>query len=70
MRLDPYFETGMKPTEISRQDVPMPLHAFAFGPMGMAPIGQWAEVYRLAYERTVEALKPTGYDRAMKAISN
>jgi hypothetical protein len=70
MRLDPYFETGMKPTVLANQDLPMPLHAFAFGPMGMAPVGHWAELYRLAYERTIEALKPTGYDWAMKAVRN
>jgi hypothetical protein len=70
MRLDRHFETGMKPVVSSNKGVPMPLHAFAFGPMGMAPTDHWAEIYRLAYERTVEALRPTRYDRAMKALSN
>ncbi len=50
--------------------VPMPLQAFAFGPMGSFACGPWAEIYRLAYERTVEALRPTRYDRAMLAPAN
>jgi hypothetical protein len=70
MRLDRYFETGMKPTVSSSQDAPMSLQAFAFGPMGAAVSGQWNEIYRLAYERTVAAFQPTRYDHSMKAFSN
>ncbi len=48
----------------------IPLHGMAFGAMGPVPNPQWVEIYRVAYERTVEALRPTRYDRAMAALAN
>jgi len=70
MRLDRYFEKGMMPSVKEDQGVSLPLVAFSFGPVGIVPQGQWAEIYRVAYERTVEALRPTRYDRASRASAN
>ena len=70
MRLTPYFEKGMMPAASQNDGSSIPLHAFAFGPAGMAAQGHWAEIYRLAYERTVEALRPTRYDFALRASAN
>jgi hypothetical protein len=70
MRLERYFVEGMKPTVSANPDAPLPLHAFAFGPLGSSNVSQWAEIYRLAYQRTVESLQPTRYDFAMKAFAN
>jgi hypothetical protein len=43
---------------------------YAFCPAGSGPANLWAEVYRQAYLQTVEALKPTRYDRALAAPVN
>jgi hypothetical protein len=70
MRLKPYFEKGMMPTASQNNGASIPLAAFAFGPSGIAAQGQWAEIYRVAYERAVEALRPTCYDFALRASAN
>jgi hypothetical protein len=70
MRLDQYFDKGMMPTVVDNKAASIPLTAFAFGPAGMQAQGSWAEIYRVAYERTMEALRPTRYDRAMLATDN
>ena len=58
------------PTVIRNEGASMPFGPFTFFPVGMVATNQWAEIYRIAYERTVEALLPTRYDRAMRATEN
>jgi hypothetical protein len=43
---------------------------FVSGSFGCAGSGHWAEIYRIARERTFEALRPTRYDRALHASIN
>jgi hypothetical protein len=47
-----------------------PFGPFATGPFGVVETGHWAEIYRIARERTAEALRPTQYDRALRASIN
>jgi hypothetical protein len=70
MRLKPYFDKGMMPTVSQNDGSSIPLAAFTFGPAGVAAQGLWAEIYRMAHERTVEALRPTRYDHALRASAN
>ena len=70
MRLDRYLTQDVMPTVSRDEASSMPFGPFAFGPVGFVAQGQWAEIYRLAYERTVEALRPTRYDRALLASAN
>jgi hypothetical protein len=43
-----------------------------FGVFGATPLeaSRWLEIYRIARERTEEALRPTRYDRALLAAIN
>ena len=70
MRLDHFFDKGKMPTVPEEGVSSIPLTVFAFGPSSMMAQGPWAEIYRVAYERTLKALRPTGYDRAMLALEN
>jgi hypothetical protein len=38
--------------------------------LGIVATSHWAEIYRIAHDRTVEALRPTSYDRALRATAN
>ena len=70
MRFDDYFKKDVIPTTNHNEGAAMPFGTFAFCPVGIAATSQWAEIYRIAHERTVEALRPTRYDRALQATSN
>ena len=70
MRLDRYFTQDVMPTVSHDEGASMPFGPFAFCAVGIVAQGQWAEIYRVAYERTVEALRPTRYDRALLASAN
>jgi hypothetical protein len=70
MRLDGYFSEGVNPNTIRHEGAAMPFGTLAFWAVGFVPTSQWAEIYRIAYERTVEALRPTRYDRAFRATAN
>jgi hypothetical protein len=70
MRFDRYFAQDAMPTASPAEGTSMPLGSFVVCPVGIVTPGQWAEIYRLAHQRTVEALRPTRYDRAMTASAN
>jgi hypothetical protein len=70
MRLDGYFATAAMTSSATPTSQPWSLNHFTFGPMGTGLASHWAEIYRVAYERTIEALRPTRYDRAMQATAN
>jgi hypothetical protein len=48
----------------------MSFNPFVFCQSSAAAPGLWVEIYRIARERTVEALRPTLYDRALHASAN
>jgi hypothetical protein len=69
MRLDRHFREVEGPT-VSREGAAPILSLYSFCPAGSGLASLWAEVYRQAYLQTVEALKPTHYDRALAASAN
>jgi hypothetical protein len=69
MRLDRHFREIEVP-KVSRDGATPMMSLYAFCPAGSGPANLWAEVYRQAYLQTVEALKPTRYDRALAAPVN
>lgn len=70
MWFDRYFREGAKPDAVPPQVTALPSGTFAFCHPGIVTTGHWAEIYRIAHERTVEALRPTSYDRALRATTN
>lgn len=69
MRLDRHFREIEGPT-VAREQAFVPVSFEAFCPAGSGLPAPWAEAYRLAYLRSVEALRPTRYDRALAAPAN
>ena len=70
MSRDGNFGADLNPMIDRNERSAMPFGAFAFCPPGIIAASQWAEIYRIARERTLEALRPTHYDRALRASAN